>query len=122
MSTTSRPIQRYLLDRRPNRMEGLLFDLPLCLAADRREMRACAEQRRLGLQPPEQRDELLAARGVLPVLGQAGDRPRRALDGGQLLDRKAGFGDLGAELVGMVEEGGGEPVWPVVRVAMLPVR
>ena len=83
-------------------------------------MGAEAEQGGLGLHRPGRVDEDGAAVVVLPFGGQVRQPPAQALDADELHQLQAGVDDLLAQLVGVMEVGGGEPVGPVVGIAVLP--
>jgi hypothetical protein len=82
-------------------------------------MGAEPKQRRLGLHDAGGPQDQLPILGVLPAPAELREPARQALDPDDLEDLEVGVLDLGPELLGMVEEGGREPVRPALRVAVL---
>jgi hypothetical protein len=88
---------------------------------DGEEVGACSKQARLGLDPANGGQDVLAAGRVGEPLLDVGQQPGRPLDGEHGMQAEARLADFLAEFLGQVEAGGGEPLRPPARVAVLAV-
>ncbi len=86
---------------------------------NRQKVRAEPQQRRLGLDGAGRPQDQLPIRGIAPAWVELLEPSGQTFDPDQLHDLQVGAFELGPQLVGMVEEGGGEPVRPALWVAVL---
>jgi hypothetical protein len=94
---------------------------PRTATGDGEQVGAGPEQARLGLDAADGPEDPFPARRVGQPPLDVGQHPGRALHGQQGVQAQAGLGDLPGQLLGQVEEGGGEPLRASGRVAVLAV-